>query len=174
MPEPLQPECLFAALADAGVDYVLIGGLAGVLHGSPAMTNDADIVPSPTPANLERLATALGDLRARLRSDREPEGVEFDPHPELLASMAMLNMTTRCGDLDLSFIPAGTQGYDDLVERAVTFNVRELVIPVASLADVIRSKEAADRPKDRATLPILYALRDELAVRPPREDPPGG
>lgn len=174
MPEPLQPECLFAALADAGVDYVLIGGLAGVLHGSPAMTNDADIVPSPTPANLDRLATALGDLRARLRSERAPEGVEFDPHPELLASMAMLNMTTRCGDLDLSFMPAGARGYDDLVERAVTFNVRELVIPVASLADVIRSKEAADRPKDRATLPILYALRDELAVRPPREDPPGG
>lgn len=174
MPEPLQPECLFAALADAGVDYVLIGGLAGVLHGSPVMTNDADIVPASTPTNLERLARALRDLRARLRSDREPEGVEFDPHPELLASMAMLNLTTRCGDLDLSFTPAGTQGYDDLVERAVTFNVRELVIPVASLADVIRSKEAADRPKDRAMLPTLYALRDELAVGPPPADPPGG
>ncbi len=163
MPEPLDPECLFAALADAGVDYVLIGGLAGVLHGSPAMTNDADIVPSRTPANLERLADALRALDARIRAVEEPEGVPFDPHPQLLAGLSLLNTTTRCGDLDLSFTPAGTEGYDDLVRRAVAFDVRGLVIPVAALADVIRSKEAANRPKDHATLPVLYALQQEIA-----------
>lgn len=163
MPEPLQPECLFSALADAGVDYVLIGGLAAALHGSPALTNDADIVPSRTPENLERLAAALRELEARLRTT-DPDGVAFDPHPALLASMAMVDMTTRCGDLDLSFTPAATEGYGDLVERAVTFDVNGLVIPVAALDDIIRSKEAANRPKDHATLPILYALREELAL----------
>ena len=122
MPEPLQPECLFAALADAGVDYVLIGGLAGVLHGSPAMTNDADIVPSRTDENLGRLSEALRALGARLRSTADPEGVAFDPHPVLLAAMSVINTTTRCGDLDIAFVPDGTDGYEDLIARAVTFD----------------------------------------------------
>lgn len=166
MPEPLQPECLFAALADAAVDFVLIGGLAGVLHGSPAMTNDADIVPSRTDDNLQRLSQALGALDARLRSTSDPEGVAFDPHPVLLAAMAIINTTTRCGDLDISFVPDGTDGYDDLIERAVTFDVNGLVLQVAALDDIIRSKEAAGRPRDHVTLPILYALREELELGP--------
>ena len=103
MPAPLDPECLFRALRDHEVDYVLIGGLAAVLHGSPAMTNDADIVPARDGRNLERLAGALRALRARLRVSDTPDGVEFDPHPALLQSMATLNLTTRCGDLDLTF-----------------------------------------------------------------------
>jgi hypothetical protein len=163
VPEPLQPECIFAALAKAKVDYVLIGGLAAVFHGSTAMTNDADIVPSPEGTNLVRLSKALRDLDARIRSAADPEGLPFDPHPELLASMAILNMTTRCGDLDLSFAPSGTEGYADLAQRAVPFTVARRTVPVAALADIIRSKEAAGRPKDLATLPILYALEDEIA-----------
>jgi hypothetical protein len=165
VPEPLEPECIFAALAKAKVDYVLIGGLAAVLHGSSAMTNDADIVPAPDGRNLVRLSAALIDLGARLRSAIDPEGLPFDPHPELLASMAMLNMTTRCGDLDLTFAPAGTEGYDDLVVRAVPFRISRRTVQVAALADIIRSKEAADRPKDRAVLPILYALEEEIGRR---------
>jgi hypothetical protein len=162
VPEPLQPECIFAALAKAKVDYVLIGGLAAVLHGSTAMTNDADIVPDPDGANLVRLAKALTDLGARLRSASDPEGIAFEPHPELLASMAILNMTTRCGDLDLTFVPSGTTGYDDLAASAVTFTVDRRKVQVAALEDIIRSKEAANRPKDRAVLPILYALEEEI------------
>ena len=163
MPEPLDPECIFGVLAEAAVDYVLVGGLAGVLHGSPAMTNNADIVPSRTPDNLVRLSAALRDLGVRLRSSTEPDGVAFDPHPDLLAGMQMLNMTTRCGDLDLTFDPAGTTGYDDLVRRAVEFRILGIRVLVASLDDVIRSKESADRPKDHATLPLLHALREEIA-----------
>jgi hypothetical protein len=163
VPEPLQPDCLFGALADAGVDYVLIGGLAAVLHGSTAMTNDADIVPAMARDNLERLSTALIHLESRIRSEAEPAGVPFDPHPDLLASMAMLNLTTRCGDLDVAVRPAGTGDYDDLAARSVPFRIGGLDVRVAALADIIRSKEAANRPKDRATLPILYALEEEIA-----------
>ena len=69
MVAPLDPECLFRVLAEHDVEYVLVGGLAGVLHGSPAMTNDADIVPSKGEGNLERLADALRALdRAPSRS----------------------------------------------------------------------------------------------------------
>ena len=163
MPAPLDPECLFQALRDHAVDYVLIGGLAAVLHGSPSMTNDADIVPSRDRANLERLSEALRSLDARLRVQESPNGIAFDPHPALLESMAMLNLTTRCGDLDLTFSPAALEDYDALVDRSEAFDIDGIRVRVAALRDVIRSKEAASRPKDHATLPVLYALEEEIA-----------
>ncbi len=165
MPAPLDPECIFRTLSDHGVDYVLVGGLAAVLHGSPAMTNDADIVPAKAPENLERLGDALHDLDARLRVEGEPDGVAFDPHPALLASMAMLNMTTRCGDLDLTFSPPGLDDYDGLVANSQAFDITGCRVQVAALGDVIRSKTAAGRPKDHATLPILRALEEEITTR---------
>lgn len=165
MPVPLDPECLFEVLASHGVDYVVVGGLAAVLHGSPTMTTDVDIVPSDDVANLRRLSAALRDLEARVRSLDEDDGVAFDPHPSLLASVGMLNMTTRCGDLDLTFHPVGLGAYDDVVRGAIAIELDDLVINVAALDDVIRSKVAADRPKDRAVLPVLEALRDEIRAR---------
>lgn len=162
MPAALDPNCVFSVLDQHAVDYVLIGGLAAVLHGSTVMTNDADILLESDPANFERLGAALGELEARLRVDGNPDGVAFEPHPSLIASMAMLNLTTRCGDLDLTFTPAGLDGYGGVRERSVVFEVGGLHIHVAALADIIRSKTAADRPKDHATLPILHALQEEL------------
>lgn len=161
MPSPLDPVCIFRVLAEHEVQYVLIGGLAAVLHGSPAMTNDADIVPAPDDENLTHLSEALRSLGARLRAAANPDGIAFDPHPALLAQMAIANLTTRCGDLDLAFTPAGIEGYAELIDAAVVFEIEGQVVQVAALHHIIRSKEAADRPKDRAVLPILYALREE-------------
>jgi hypothetical protein len=121
MPAPLDPECLFTVLEGHSVDYVLVGGLAGVLHGSTVMTNDADVVPSRESENPRRLSAALVDLGARLHADDSPDGLSFDLHPALLASMAMLNMTTRCGDLNLTFEPAGLAGFAEIDTAAVTF-----------------------------------------------------
>ena len=165
MAKPLDPGCIFRVLAKHKVDYVLIGGLAAVLHGSTAMTNDADILPSDEAPNVERLSKALADLEARLRVDSDPDGVEFDPHPALISSIATLDMTTRCGDLDLTFTPAGLVGYADVVAKSETFELGGQLVRVASLDDIIRSKTAADRPKDHATLPILHALKEEIAKR---------
>lgn len=165
VPEPLQPQELFNVLARHRVDYVLIGGLAATLYGSSALTNDADICPDASPENLGRLAAALRDLDARLRSDADRDGVAFSPDADFLRHMYVVNLTTRFGDFDIAFHPAGTQGYDDLVRRATEMTIDGTVVPVAALADIIRSKEAANRPKDRATLPILYALQDEIAKR---------
>lgn len=165
MPAALDPARLFATLAEHQVEYVLIGGLAAVLHGSTAMTNDADIVPTLDVDNLERLAAALRSLDARLRVPDTPDGVAFDPHPALLASMRTLNLTTSCGDLDLACAPDGIDDLDGLAERASTFEVTGQRVRVAALDDIIRSKEAAGRPKDVATLPILRALQEEIARR---------
>ncbi|MEO6652700.1 MAG: hypothetical protein ABIP17_08600 [Ilumatobacteraceae bacterium] len=156
------PIALVRVLAEHDVDCVLIGGLAAVLHGSPTTTNDADIVPEMSAANLERVGAALRALDARLRVASDPDGVPFDPHPALLASMKMLNTTTRYGDLDLTISPAGIDNYESLTRAAVTFDIDGSSILVASLDDLIRSKESADRAKDHATLPLLHALRDEI------------
>jgi hypothetical protein len=162
MVAPLDPECLFRVLAEHEVEYVLVGGLAGVLHGSPAMTNDADIVPSKDDDNLQRLADALRALDARIRVPDPSDGIPFDPHPALLRTMLMLNMTTRCGDLDLTFSPAALDDYDALRAGSIVFELAGVRVHVAALADIIRSKESAGRAKDHATLPILRALQQEI------------
>lgn len=162
MVAPFDPICLLTVLTDHDVEFVLVGGMAAVLHGSPTATNDADIVPSRAPENLPRLAGALRQLDARIRSATEVDGIAFEPHPELLASMSMLNLTTRCGDLDLTFAAAGIGTYQDIRPTAVPFDIDGFAVQVAALEDVIRSKRSADRPKDRAVMPVLEALRDEL------------
>jgi hypothetical protein len=165
VPEPLDPETLFRALAEHHVDYVLIGGLAANLHGSPLVTNDADICPERTHDNLERLAAALRDLDARIRTHAELGGLAFTCDAEFLERMKTLNMQTRAGDFDISFEPgAFAGGYDELVGNAVSMTVFGLPIRIASLHDIIASKEAANRPKDQAALPYLYALEDEIAA----------
>jgi hypothetical protein len=76
----------------------------------------------------------------------------------------MWTLTTRLGDLDLVMSPAGTGGFQDLSRDADELLVAEspqLIVKVASLADVIRSKEAAGREKDRAALPLLRRTLEE-------------
>ena len=95
------PEAILVALERHGVRYVLIGGLAATLHGSPHITTDVDITPSPDAGNLTRLALALEDLEARLRVENEPGGVAFDRSAEALAGATIWNLVTRCGLLRL-------------------------------------------------------------------------
>ena len=157
-----RPQEIFAVLQRHGVRYVLVGGLAAVLHGAAHLTTDVDVVPEESPDNLRRLSEALRELGARIRVTGEPDGVPFDASTESLARVRMWNLQTDEGDLDIAFEPSGTHGYDDLVRDVVVMRVRGLDVPVASLADVIRSKEAAGRERDRAVLP---GLRELLARR---------
>ena len=161
----LEAETLFACLDHHGVEYVLIGGLAAVLHGSPLPTVDADICPSLLPENLDRLAAALDELDARVRTPDTPDGIPFPRDAKFLAGIPLLNLVTRAGDLDLSFTPAGTTGFSDLVAHAVRVHIYGVPVSVASLEDVIRSKEAANRPKDLRTLPTLRQLLEEIRRR---------
>lgn len=164
MPEPLDPELLFEVLARHKVEYVLIGGLAANLHGSPLVTNDADITPRRTKPNLRRLTDALVDLDARIRTAKEPDGLEFARDAGFLERMKMVNMQTRAGDFDISFEPGGLSGYEELAAHAVSFEIFGVRVQVAALRDIIASKEATNRAKDQAALPVLYALEDEIAA----------
>jgi hypothetical protein len=156
------PEAILRTLLEREVQYVLIGGLAATLYGSPFVTTDADIVPARDTENLVRLAQALSDLQARIRVEGEPEGIPFDISSSMLSAVDILNLVTRHGDLDLTFTPSGTQGFTDLRRAASDIEIHGVRVSVASLADVIRSKEAADREKDRLVLPTLRQLLDRL------------
>jgi hypothetical protein len=160
-----QPQEILRVLDEHQVRYVLIGGLAAVLHGAAHVTTDVDVVPEDARANLDRLSAALKELHARIRVSGEPDGVPFDHSAESLSRVRVWNLQTSKGDLDITFEPSGTRGYDDLRRDVMKMQVRGIDVPVASLADVVRSKEAAGRARDRAVLPALR----ELLARQRRE-----
>ena len=158
MTDAFVPQEILAVLDRHHVRYVLIGGLAAILHGASHLTTDVDIVPEEAARNLERLSAALVELGARIRVVGEDDGVPFRHDAESLARVRIWNLVTDRGNLDITFEPSGTQGYEDLRRDAVSMRVRGVEVPVASLADVIRSKEAAGRQRDRAILPTLRHL----------------
>jgi hypothetical protein len=156
-----RPNEILGAFDRHGVLYVLIGGYAAVMHGSNSATFDVDVTPEDGSANLERLSLALTELEAKIRTPGEPEGVGFEHDAHSLGAVRVWNLTTRYGDLDISFEPSGTTGYKDLARDATRLIIDGVDIPVASLADIVRSKEAAGRPKDQLTLPTLRRMLEE-------------
>lgn len=97
------------------VQYVVIGGFAAQMHGSSRPTSDLDVTPGMDHDNLGRLADALGELGARIRVPGIDEGLAWSTDATALAGLQFANLTTAYGDLDISFHPTGTKGYDDLV-----------------------------------------------------------
>jgi hypothetical protein len=170
VPEPeFRPESMLQLLGEHGVRYVLIGGFAAVIHGSPYVTTDIDVVPRRDDENLRRLSIALKAMNARVWTVSEPKGIPFDHEAASIADVHVWNLLTDFGRLDLTFEPAGTSGYDDLARGAVHLTILGAEVDVASLADIVRSKEAADRDKDRLVLPVLRRL---LAANPDEEGSP--
>jgi hypothetical protein len=157
-PAPLDPERIVRTLAGHGVRYVMIGALAARLQGFPRLTADADITPDRSRDNLEKLAAALVELDARVYTESVPEGLPFDCSAKMLARAELWNLITAAGRLDLAFVPAGTEGYEDLARAAVRFEVFGVELLAARLADIVRSKEAADRPQDRQDVVILREI----------------
>jgi hypothetical protein len=145
-------------LAKHRVAYVMIGALAARLQGFPRLTADIDITPKREARNLERLAAALRELDARVYTESLPDGLAFDCSAATLSRADIWNLVTSAGRLDVAFQPSGTEGYDDLARTAVEFDVSGVRVLAASLADIIRSKVAANRPQDRQDVPILRAL----------------
>ena len=165
------PGALLEVLHRHDVQYVLIGGLAAALRGSAAPTFDVDITPDASSGNLARLSAALTDLDARIRVDGIPGGLAFSHDAASLAQMTMLNLVTLLGDLDVAFHPSGAGDYSRWEAGASSVTVLGVPVQVASLDDIIRSKEAAGRDKDRLQLPLLRALQQRQ--RPPDKPPDG-
>lgn len=161
MTEPaFHPRAILAALATHRVDFVVIGGVAGNLHGTVWSTYDLDICYERTNENLDRLVVALTALNARLRN--YPEDLPFALDRTTLKLGDSFTFATDHGDFDCLGTPSGSSGYPGLASAAVRMEIGGFQVLVASLEDLIAMKRAAGRAKDLGHLEELGGLRDEI------------
>lgn len=151
-PLPLQAQPLLKALVEHGVDFVLVGGMAGIALGSSYPTYDIDVAYSRDEANLKRLARALVELRVSLRAKGEAAGLPFTADARSLANGANFTFMTEFGMFDVLGDLAGIRSYEDLRRDATVQEVEGFPIRVASIGHLISMKRAANRTKDKLML----------------------
>ena len=150
---------LLGTLARHEVAFIVVGGAAAIAHGSARLTQDLDIVYERTPSNLDRLVRALQEYRPYPRG--VPPGLPFLWDCRTLERGLNFTLTTLLGDIDvLGEIPGGG-GYRDLAAAAIELQVFETRCLFLSLAQLIRAKRAAGRPKDLEALAELEAIAEE-------------
>ena len=140
------------ALARHGCRYLFIGKSGAILLGYPDTTQDADLFVERSPGNGSRLVTALRGLRFALTEDQAAD---------IVRGKDFVQLKNGPFDLDLVFAPDGIERFEDAWKRHVDVEG----FPVCHLDDIIASKEAANRVKDRETLPRLRAFREYLMRR---------
>ena len=160
------PAPILQTLEKQGVDFVVIGGLAGMAHGSRYPTNDTDVAYGRTNENLGRLAAALTEMNATLRG--APPDVPFVVDAVSLANGANFTFDTTFGPLDILGDAAGAPRYEELRREAVNATLFGVRVAVASLDHLIAMKEAAARPRDLLAASEYRVISDEL--RRPRDD----
>jgi hypothetical protein len=144
-------------LVAAGVDFVVIGGIAVVLHGYPRLTRDLDIAFAYDDANLEALGQVLVDLNATLRG--VGDDIPFVPDRRALQAIELLTLDSDAGWFDIHRLPRGVESYAALRRNAERVPLEDFFILVASPDDLIAMKEAAGRPLDRADIAALEAIK---------------
>ena len=166
--DEFRPTRLLETLVRHAVDFVLIGGMAGVARGSSYVTLDIDVAYERSRPNLDRMVAALHELDATLRG--APEDVPFHLDPKTLENGANFTFDTRHGPLDILADAAGAPPYATLRDGAgEELLVEGVKIRVASLDHLIAMKEAAGRTKDLLAASEYRTLSDEL--RRPRDEP---
>ncbi len=160
-PAEFQPKPILRKLLEHKVDFVLIGGLAGMAHGSSYPSYDVDIVYARAEENLERLASSLRELQVTLRG--APPDVPSQLDARTLKSGAHFTFDTQFGSLDILTDPDGAPSYDKLkVAAGAPVEFEGELILVASLDHLIAMKEAAGRTKDKLMATEYRVLSDEL------------
>lgn len=168
--ERFRPDEILRHLVEAGVQFVVIGGLAAQAHGSTSLTRDLDICFARDRDNLERLAGVLRDLAA-VRRGLSADAPRMPPlDVRTLRSASLLTLETRFGSIDLLAQPDPGLDFESLDSRAEAAEVAGVPVRFAGLDDLIAMKRAAGRPKDRVELEILGALREEIDRRSGRSD----
>jgi hypothetical protein len=164
---------MIVRLAEAQVEFVVVGGISAVLQGVPITTLDLDICYRQTPDNMARLAGALAPLQPRLRGFPPDLPFTFDERALQLGSNLTLEIAGE--SLDLLGVMSGIGGYEQVIGQAQEVTVGNCRVKALSLAQLIATKEAAGRPKDLATLPVLKAtLELQRKQDEPHDVPPPG
>lgn len=154
---------ILRTLHEHRVDFIVVSGVAGVLHGAPISTFDLDLVHSRKPENVDRLLAALEELDAH---DRTSKSTKLKVTRAHLASAGHHLLLTEAGPLDLLGVIGHDRGYEDLLIQTIEMGVAEgLRVRVLELASLIKIKEEAAREKDQAVLAILRRTLEEKAKR---------
>jgi len=160
------PTPVLIRFADAGADFVVIGGVAGGVHGSAYPTYDIDLAYSRALDNLELVAVTLRELRATLRG--APPNFPFILDAKLLSEGGNFTFDTTLGKIDILAYPSGAPSYETLRAEATEITVEGRAVRIASLDHLIAMKEAAGRTKDKLMASELRVISDLL--RAPKED----
>ena len=156
-------ERLLTALVDGGVDFVIVGGVAAMFHGSSRLTSDLDVVYGRSIENIDRLASALAPLSPYLRG--APLGLPFRFDQKTIRAGLNFTLTTDAGPLDLLGDMAGGFVYETLRNRAIEVELFGRRVRIIDLESLIRAKRAAGRPKDLEVIAELEVIREELENR---------
>ncbi len=151
------PAAILAALLSHGVDFVVIGGLAAVAHGSRRMTRDIDIVVRPDDENLTRVEATLAELEAVQLLPQAGERPIAPADVAMIALGATLHTRSPAGRLDIVGAPAGAAAYPDLAARAVVMRIGDNEVRISGIDDLIAMKRAAGRPLDLQDIADLTA-----------------
>jgi predicted nucleotidyltransferase len=156
-------KALLRALADGGVEFILVGGVAATVHGSSRLTVDVDAVYRRTRENIDRLVLALTSYHPYLRG--APPGLPFRWDAATIKGGLNFTLTTDVGDVDLLGEITGGGGYDSLVPATVSIRVFGVECRCLTLDKLIEVKRAAGRPKDFEAIAELEAIREERKDR---------
>ena len=149
---PLQAQEVARAFNDAGVEYLFIGKSGAILLGYPGTTQDVDVFPAKSAENGERMVKALLELGFVL---------DDNTRAEIVRGKDFVQLKDGPFDLDLIFAPDGIESFAEAKSRYI----QEDIFPVANLRDIIASKKASGRMKDRLDLHLLELFRLEFESR---------
>jgi predicted nucleotidyltransferase len=155
----LRLTAMIRALHEAGVEFLVVGGLSAVLNGVAVNTFDVDVVHRRTPENVDRILPVLDSLEAVYRIQPERR---LRPAKPALLSTGHQNLITKYGPLDLLGAIGNDLGYEELVPRSTEMLIAEGVrVPILNLEALIEVKEQLGGEKDRAMLPLLRRALQE-------------
>jgi hypothetical protein len=157
--QSLEAGQLLRALAGNAVDFVVVGGLAGLLHGSAYPTFDLDIVYSRDRENISRITAALREVGVKLRG--APDDLPFQLDERTIENGSNFTFDTRFGPFDILGHADGMPPYEDLRANSKLTSLDGIEVRVASLDDLIAMKRAANRTKDKLMVEEYIAIADE-------------
>jgi predicted nucleotidyltransferase len=144
-------KALLKKLLDHDVDFVLAGGLACTVHGSPLVTQDIDICVAMNDAQIAKLRDALRDVAPRFRMNPNFK-TSFLDHPKKGEILKNIHLETDLGILDIMSELQPVGNFDTVKQRAITINLYGHRCHVVAIEDLIRIKETMSRPKDKESL----------------------
>lgn len=156
-------------LGEYAVECVIIGGVAATLYGSTILTNDLDVCYARNAKNLEKLASALQSVNAKLRN--APPDIPFILDAETLRRGLNFTFTTDVGSLDLLGEVRGVGFYEEAISGAIRYALFGYSFPVLEIEKLIVAKRTAGRPKDMVALPELEAIQERQLLDRSKEIP---